>query len=72
MSPVSAVPALRLDVKADDSRAHLSGDWTLAALTADPRGITTASGRSKWCGAAVVATLSFDITASSVGIFAPK
>lgn len=37
MSPVSAVPALRLDVKADDSRAHLSGDWTLAALTADPR-----------------------------------
>jgi uncharacterized protein (TIGR02001 family) len=42
------------------------------ALTADPRGVTTASGRSKWCGAAFVATLSFDITASSVGIFAPK
>lgn len=42
------------------------------ALTADPRGITTGSGRSKWCGAAVVATLSFDITASSLGVFAPK
>lgn len=42
------------------------------ALTADPRGITSGSGRSKWCGATVVATLSFDITASSLGIFAPK
>lgn len=42
------------------------------ALTADPRGIATGSGQSKWCGAAVVATLSFDITASSLGIFAPK
>ncbi len=42
------------------------------ALTADSRGIATGSGRSKWCGATVIATLSFDITASSVGIFAPK
>ena len=42
------------------------------ALTADPRGIITGSGRSKWCGATVVATLSFDITASSLGVFAPK
>uniref|UniRef100_A0A9E8CJQ9 TorF family putative porin n=1 Tax=Bosea sp. NBC_00436 TaxID=2969620 RepID=A0A9E8CJQ9_9HYPH len=42
------------------------------ALTADPRGITSGSGRSKWCGATVVATLSFDITASSLGVFAPK
>lgn len=41
-------------------------------LTADPRGITTGSGRSKWCGAAFVATLSFDITASSLGVFAAK
>lgn len=57
-----------------DLRYH---DTTLSktecfALTADPRGITTGSSRSKWCGAAVVATLSFDITASSVGIFASK
>lgn len=42
------------------------------ANTADPRGILTGSGRSKWCGPAVIASLSFDITASSVGIFAPK
>jgi len=41
-------------------------------LTADPRGISNGTGRSNWCGAAVVGTLSFDITASSVGIFAPK
>ncbi|WP_449376163.1 TorF family putative porin [Bosea thiooxidans] len=41
-------------------------------LTADPRGITTGTGRSKWCGAAFVATLSFDITASSLGVFAAK
>ncbi|HEV7257098.1 MAG TPA: TorF family putative porin [Bosea sp. (in: a-proteobacteria)] len=40
-------------------------------LTADPRGINNGTGRSKWCGATVVGTLSFDITASSVGIFAP-
>lgn len=41
-------------------------------LTADPRGITTGTGRSKWCGAAFVATLSFDITASNLGVFAAK
>jgi uncharacterized protein (TIGR02001 family) len=40
-------------------------------LTADPRGITNGTGRSKWCGATVVGTLSFDITASSIGVFAP-
>ena len=47
-------------------------DFSTLEVISDPRGITTGSGRSKWCGAAVVATLSFDITASSVGIFAPK
>ncbi|WP_420101263.1 TorF family putative porin [Bosea sp. (in: a-proteobacteria)] len=40
--------------------------------TSDPRGILTGSNASKWCGPAVIGTLSFDITASSVGIFAPK
>ena len=39
--------------------------------TTDPRGIVTGNASSKWCGPAVVGTLSFDITASSVGIFAP-
>ncbi|MGX5736848.1 TorF family putative porin [Bosea thiooxidans] len=38
--------------------------------TTDPRGIITGNGQSKWCGAAFVATLSFDITASSLGVFA--
>lgn len=42
------------------------------ANTSDPRGILSGSGTSKWCGPAVIGTLSFDITASSVGIFAPK
>lgn len=42
------------------------------ALTADPSGIVSGSGRSKWCNPTVVATLSFDITASSIGVFAPK
>ncbi len=55
-----------------DLRYH---DTTLSktecfALTADPGGIASGSGRSKWCGAAVVGTLSFDITASSLGVFA--
>ena len=40
--------------------------------TGDPRGVLTGSNTSKWCGAAIVGTLSFDITASSAGIFAPK
>jgi len=57
-----------------DLRYH---DTTLSktecfALTADPSGIYSGSGRSKWCGAAVVGTLSFDITASSLGVFAPQ
>lgn len=42
------------------------------ALTADPGGIVSGSGRSKWCGPAVVGSLSFDITASSLGVFAPR
>jgi uncharacterized protein (TIGR02001 family) len=40
-------------------------------LTTDPRGITSGSGRSKWCSETVVATLSLDLTASALGIFAP-
>lgn len=40
-------------------------------FTGDPRGIATGSGRSNWCGDAVVATLSVDITASKTNIFSP-
>lgn len=35
----------------------------------DPKGLATGSARSNWCGAAFVATLSFDITASQLGVF---
>lgn len=41
-------------------------------LTADPRGVFSGDARSKWCNPTVVATLSFDITASSLGIFSAK
>ncbi|KPH81065.1 MULTISPECIES: TorF family putative porin [Bosea] len=44
-------------------------------LTSDPRGINrgnaTGSFTSNWCNPTVVGSLSFDITASSIGIFAP-
>jgi uncharacterized protein (TIGR02001 family) len=39
--------------------------------TTDPSGVFSGSGRSKWCDAAFVATLSIDVTASQLGIFAP-
>lgn len=45
-------------------------------LTSEPRGINRGNAgggyTSNWCNPTVVGTLSFDITASSVGIFAPK
>lgn len=44
-------------------------------LTSDPSGVRRGNAgggfRSNWCSPAVVGTLSFDITASSIGIFAP-
>ena len=39
--------------------------------TADPRGVFSGSGRSRWCSEAFVATLSVDFVASQLGIFAP-
>lgn len=36
--------------------------------TSDPRGITSGSGRSKWCGAAFIATLSVDFSLSGLGL----
>jgi len=41
-------------------------------LTADPRGIVSGSGRSRWCSEAFIASLSVDLTASSLGVFAPR
>lgn len=41
-------------------------------FTGDPRGFATGSGRSNWCGDAVIATLSFDFVGSKLaGVFAP-
>jgi uncharacterized protein (TIGR02001 family) len=39
--------------------------------TTDPRGALSGSNRSKWCSEAFVATLSVDLVASQLGIFAP-
>jgi uncharacterized protein (TIGR02001 family) len=40
------------------------------ALSGDPKGILTGSGRSNWCGEAFIATLAVDFTASQLpGIF---
>ncbi|HRK23487.1 MAG TPA: TorF family putative porin [Beijerinckiaceae bacterium] len=36
--------------------------------TSDPRGIVSGSGQSKWCGAAFIATLSLDLSASGLGL----
>ena len=40
--------------------------------TTDPKGVFTGSGRSRWCSEAFVATLSVDLVASQLGIFAPS
>lgn len=42
------------------------------ALTSDPSGVFSGSGKSNWCGPAFIATVSVDITASQTGIFAPS
>lgn len=46
------------------------------ALTSDPRGINRGNAggvfSSNWCNPTVVGSLSFDITASSLGVFAPR
>lgn len=39
-------------------------------ITADPRSILNGTFRSNWCGAAVVATVSVDVTSKDPGIFA--
>lgn len=41
-------------------------------LTSDPQGVFSGSGKSNWCGATFIATVSVDITASQTGIFAPS
>ena len=41
-------------------------------LTADPRGFSNGTGRSRWCSQAFIASLSVDLTASALGVFAPR
>jgi uncharacterized protein (TIGR02001 family) len=58
-----------LDLRYHDTNLSKSQCFT---LTSDPSGIYSGSGRSNWCGATFIATVSVDITASQTGIFAPK
>lgn len=64
---------LTADIRYHDTNLSKSKCFT---LTSDPSGITRGNAgglySSKWCNPTVVGSLSFDITASSVGIFAPK
>jgi uncharacterized protein (TIGR02001 family) len=61
---------LTFDLRYHDSDLSRRDCFT---LTSDPRGIFTGSGRSRWCGSAVVGTISVDLQASTLpGIFAPK
>ena len=63
---------LTADVRYHDTNLSKTQCFT---LTSDPRGITRGNlgggYTSNWCNPTVVGTLSFDITASSIGIFAP-
>lgn len=64
---------LTADIRYHDTNLSKRDCFT---LTSDPRGINrgnlTGNYTSNWCNPTVVGTLSFDITASSIGIFAPK
>jgi len=64
---------LTADVRYHDTNLSKSNCFL---LTSDPGGINRGNAgggyTSNWCNPTVVGTLSFDITASSVGIFAPK
>jgi uncharacterized protein (TIGR02001 family) len=55
--------AATLDVRYHDTDLNKRECFT---LTGDPGSIARGSGASNWCGSAVIATLSFDITASQL------
>jgi uncharacterized protein (TIGR02001 family) len=59
---------LTLDLRYHDTDLNKNECFT---NTTDPKGVFSGSGRSKWCSEAFIATLSVDITASQLGIFAP-
>ncbi|KAB1080283.1 hypothetical protein F6X53_06160 [Methylobacterium soli] len=41
--------------------------------TTDPRGVYSGSGRSNWCGSAIIGSLQFDISSAGAGVFdSPK
>lgn len=61
--------AATLDLRYHDTNLSKSKCFL---VTTDTRGISTGSGTSKWCNQAFIATLSFDLTASGLGIFDTK
>lgn len=58
-----------LDVRYHDTTMNKT---ECGLITADPRGIANGTFTSKWCGPAIVATLSFDVTSKDPGIFASQ
>jgi uncharacterized protein (TIGR02001 family) len=42
------------------------------ALTGDPAGVFSGTGRSRWCDATVIGTISIELTASSLGLFGQR
>jgi uncharacterized protein (TIGR02001 family) len=58
-----------LDLRYHDTNLSKRDCYT---LTTDPAGLVSGTSRSNWCSAAFVATLSVDLTASQIGIFAPQ
>ncbi|SFL34050.1 TorF family putative porin [Methylobacterium pseudosasicola] len=60
---------ITLDLRFHDTTMTRSQCGT---ITADPRSIFNGTFRSNWCGAAFVATLSFDATSKDPGVFAKE
>ncbi|MDB5651046.1 MAG: hypothetical protein JWL62_2566 [Hyphomicrobiales bacterium] len=52
-----------LDLRYHDTNLNKSQCF---AITTDPRGISNGTGRSNWCGAAFIASLSFDLTSKDI------
>jgi uncharacterized protein (TIGR02001 family) len=58
-----------LDLRYHDTNVSKAECYT---LTTDPSGLFSGSGRSKWCSQAFIASLAFDTTLSSLGVFENK
>jgi uncharacterized protein (TIGR02001 family) len=58
-----------LDLRYHDTNVSKAECFT---LTADPSGVFSGSGRSKWCSPSFIASVSFDTTLSTMGVFDRK